>query len=88
MVTLQITLDTQTFATEDFDALLEGGVLLNVTGLINRHWEEYSAIEAAAGFGLQNVDWEQTWDDTPGSLTCLLGYWLPQKSKSKAALPL
>ncbi len=86
MVTLEITLDTQAFAKDDFAVLLRNGVLLTATGVINRRWEEYSAIEAAAGFGLQTVTWEQTWDDTPGSLTCLLGYWLPTKAEIQSRL--
>ncbi len=74
IVTLEITLDTQTFTKTDFDVLFQGGTLLTVTGVVNRRWDEFSAVEAAQGFGLQSVHWEQTWDDSPGSLTLLVNY--------------
>ena len=81
MITLNIILDTQVFAKDDFDFLLVNGILLSVTGVVNRRWEDFSAIQAAKQFGLQNVGWEQTWDDTPGSLTFLIGY--PSRTKAE-----
>ncbi len=74
MVTLKITVDSQTFAEDDFAVLRQGSRVLCVTGILNRRWEDYSAQKAADCFGLSSIQWEQTWDDTPGSLTCLLGY--------------
>lgn len=74
MVTLEITMDSQTFTEDDFAVLQQGGRVLCVTGILNRRWEEYSARAAAECFGLSSVQWEQTWDDTSGSLTCLFGY--------------
>ncbi len=74
MVTLEITVDSQTFTEDDFAVLQKGGRVLCVTGILNRRWEDYSAQAAAKCFGLSSVQWEQTLDDTPGSLTCLLGY--------------
>lgn len=74
MVTLEITMDSQAFSGDDFAMLSQGGTLLSATGILNRRWEDYSAQAAAECFGLSSVQWEQTWDDTPGSLTCLLGY--------------
>ena len=81
MVTLMITLDTQTFAKEDFDVLLQDGILLKVIGLVNHRWEEFSAVQTANRFGLRPVFWEETWDDTPGNLTCHFGYWDQTKAQ-------
>lgn len=74
MVTLEITVDSQTFTKDEFVILSQNGTVLSVTGILNRRWEDYSAQKAAECFGFSSVQWEQTWDDSPGSLTCLLGY--------------
>lgn len=74
MVTLEITVDSQIFTKDDFIMLSQGSTVLCVKGILNHRWEEYSARKAAECFGFSFVRWEQTWDDTPGSLTCLLGY--------------
>jgi hypothetical protein len=86
VITLNITLDTQVFAKDDFDFLLVDSILLSVTGVVNRQWEEFSAIKAAKQFDLPNVVWEQTWDDTPGSLTFLIGYLSRTKSEIQSCL--
>jgi hypothetical protein len=75
MVALNITVDTQNFTKDDFAVLIQGGLLLHVSGVVNYRWEEWSAIKASKQFGLRNVMWDQVRDDTPGSLTCLIAYF-------------
>ncbi len=74
MIILTVTFDTLALSREDYDKIASCGTLLNVSGLLNLHWEEFSALNAARELGLQNVDWEAVWDDTPGTLTCWLAY--------------
>lgn len=57
-----------------FDALMAGGILLGAEGVLNQKWDDFSAEQAVADFGLQErgvtVDWDYTQDDTPSSLAC------------------
>ncbi len=74
MIILTVTFDTLALSREDYDKIALCGTLLNVSGLLNLRWEEFSALDAARELGLQNVEWEAARDDTPSSLTCRLAY--------------
>lgn len=72
MILLEVTFDTMALGREDYDRIASQGTVLNVAGLLNLRWEEFSALDAAHALGLQNVEWEAVRDSTPGSLTCLI----------------
>ncbi len=74
MMTLAVTFDTASFCREDYDQIASDGLLLNVAGLLNLHWEEFSALDRARELGLHSVVWDAVWDDTPGSLTYTFRY--------------
>ena len=74
MIILTVDFDTSAFGKAEFDALLAGGMLLRAAGLLNLKWEEFSALDAAREIGLHDVEWDAVQDDTPGSLTCVIGY--------------
>ena len=74
MTTLTVTVDTAGFGRTEFDALMQGGVILHTEGLLNLKWEEFSALDTARELGLSPVKWDAVQDDTPGSLTCVILY--------------
>jgi len=74
MTTIAVTFDTQALSQESFSRIVQGGMILDASGLLNLRWEEFSALDAARGLDLHGVIWEATRDDTPGSLTCLIRY--------------
>lgn len=74
MTTIAVTFDTQALSRESFSSIVQNGVLLSVSGLLNLRWEEFSALDAARDLDLHGVVWEAARDDTPGSLTCLIRY--------------
>ena len=74
MITLAVSFDTQLFCREDYDQIASRGVLLGAAGLLNLHWEEFSALDASREIGLRGVKWDAVWDSTPGSLICTFRY--------------
>lgn len=74
MTILIVTFDTSAFGKAEFDAFIPGGMLLRTEGLLNLKWEEFSALDAAREIGLHDVEWDAVRDDTPGTLTCVIGY--------------
>jgi|GEM_PF-2633968 len=89
MTLLTVTFDTPTFEQENFNEIMQGGTFLSVTGLLNLKWEEVSALEVARELGLHNVTWDAVWDDTPGTLTCVIRYdsSLPAGLKTQLLAP-
>ena len=70
-----IQLDSACACNEEIDKLLHDAQLLHVGGVINRHWNDESAVELATGLNLHDVDWDVVYDDTPGTLELTLLYF-------------
>ncbi len=90
MTTLAVTFDSQALNRVAFDKVTQGGTVLGASGLLNLHWEEFSALDAARKLDLHGVVWEAARDDTPGSLTCLIRYdtlTLPELQERLSAQP-
>ena len=82
MLIASFTLDTQVINPDDLRQVLYEGQVLHAVGIINTHWEEYSALETAQQSGLQGVAWDYTEDDMPGTLD--LTVWYPTLNKMQA----
>lgn len=77
MTTIAITFDAQALSRVDFNRIVHGGTVIAASSLLNLRWEDFSALDAAREIGLQDVTWEATRDDTPGTLTCVIRYDIP-----------
>ncbi len=74
MIIIAVTFDSQALSREGFGQIVQGGMVLGTSGLLNLRREEFSALDAAREIGLHGVAWEATRDDTPGTLTCVIRY--------------
>lgn len=78
MTILSVTFDTQAQSVNGINSLIQGGQIIQATGILNRRWDEYSALEIAEESGLVDVTWDCVYDDTPSTLE--LTIWYPHLS--------
>ena len=68
MATITIETDSACASAGDVTALISDGKLLKAVAVLNRRWDDYSAISLAKETGLQSVEIDVVGDETVGAL--------------------